>query len=47
VDRMRVGWSAPEQRDNGRGTRIVGGKPWYQAVGIRPAMNGQRKADAA
>ena len=34
-DGPRVGWSAPEQRDNGKGIR--GGKPWYQATGIRPA----------
>jgi hypothetical protein len=44
LDGLRVGWTAPEQRDNGKGIR--GGKPWYQASGIRPA-HGVRKADAA
>lgn len=45
-DGLRVGISAPEQRDNGRGSRIVGGKPWFQASGLRPA-HAARKADAA
>jgi hypothetical protein len=45
-DGLRVGWSAPERRQNDRGDRIVGGKPWYQAGGLRPA-HGARKADAA
>ena len=36
-DRMRVGFSVPEARENGRGIR--GGRPWYQAadVQLRPA----------
>jgi hypothetical protein len=46
-DGLRVGISAPEQRSNDRGSRIVGGKPWYQASGIRPAHAVARKADAA
>jgi hypothetical protein len=47
-DGLRVGISAPEQRSNDRGSRIVGGKPWFQASGLRPA-HGMRtgKADAA
>ena len=32
-DRLRVGWTVPEARDNGR---IRGGKPYYAASGIRP-----------
>ena len=37
LDGFRVGISPPEQRDNGR---IAGGRPWYQASGIRP-VNGR------
>jgi hypothetical protein len=32
-NQLRVGVSAPEKRDNGR---VVGGKPWYSAAGVRP-----------
>ncbi len=32
-DHLRVGFSAPEKRENGR---IAGGRPWYQANGVRP-----------
>jgi hypothetical protein len=49
-DQLRAGVSAPEQRSNERGTRVVGGKLWYQAAGIRASVNGHRqpaKADAA
>jgi len=46
-DRMRVGFSVPEARENGRGVR--GGRPWYQAADVRPAQAHQRpaKTDAA
>jgi hypothetical protein len=45
-DRMRVGFSAPEARENGRG---IGGRPWFQATDVRPAQAHQRpaKTDAA
>jgi hypothetical protein len=47
-DRLRLGVSSPERRDNGR---ISGGKPFYMASGIRAAhgANGGRpaKQDAA
>jgi hypothetical protein len=45
-ERMRVGFMAPEAREDGRGIR--GGRPWYQATDVRPAQQ-QRpaKADAA
>jgi hypothetical protein len=33
-DGFKVGWSAPETNDSGR---IRGGKPWYQATGLRQA----------
>lgn len=46
-DGLRVGWSAPERRQNDRGDRIVGGKPWYQASGLRISHAAARKADAA
>jgi hypothetical protein len=36
-ENFRVGISTPEARANGRG--IMGGKPWYQASGVR-AMHG-------
>ena len=36
-DRLRVGASAPEQRDAGEGrTRVVGGKLYWQADAVRP-----------
>jgi len=44
-DKMRVGFSPPEARENGRGIR--GGRPWYQATDVhqqhtqRPAKNDQ------
>jgi hypothetical protein len=41
-DGFRVGISAPERTERG----VRGGKPWYQASGVR-ALNGSRpKADA-
>jgi hypothetical protein len=33
-NRLRVGVSAPEKRDNGR---VVGGKLYWMATGVRPA----------
>ena len=40
-DALRVGWNAPEKRDNGS---IRGGRPWYSAVGLRSSlMAGARK----
>jgi hypothetical protein len=36
---FRIGFSAPERA----GDRIRGGKPWFQASGVRP-VNGQRPA---
>jgi hypothetical protein len=42
-DGLRVGWTAPEVRDG----RARGGRPWYQAAGIRPALNGHRKTDGS
>ena len=46
-DRMRVGFSVPEARENGRGIR--GGRPWYQATDVHQAHTHQRptKTDAA
>ena len=44
-DKMRVGFSPPEARENGRGIR--GGRPWYQATDVhqshqaRPSKNDQ------
>jgi hypothetical protein len=36
--RLQVGLSAPEQRERKEGgTRIVGGKLWFTAAGVRPA----------
>jgi hypothetical protein len=32
---LRVGVSAPEMRDNGRGPKVTGGRAWYSATGIR------------
>ncbi|HEY2640247.1 MAG TPA: hypothetical protein VGI66_10250 [Streptosporangiaceae bacterium] len=45
-DRMRVGFSVPEARENGRGIR--GGRPWYQATDVHQ-VHAQRpgKADQA
>jgi len=40
-DKMRVGFSPPEARENGRGIR--GGRPWYQAANVRQASS-QRSA---
>ena len=40
-DKMRVGFSVPEARENGRGIR--GGRPWYQAANVRQA-NSPRSA---
>jgi hypothetical protein len=34
-DKMRVGFSPPEARENGRGIR--GGRPWYQATDVHQA----------
>src|SRR5262249_35615386 len=34
-EKMRVGFSPPEARENGRGIR--GGRPWYQATNVRQA----------
>ena len=45
-DKMRVGFSPPEARENGRGIR--GGRPWYQAADVRqdrPSRSG--KSDQA
>jgi hypothetical protein len=40
-DGLRVGWNAPEKRDNGS---IRGGRPWYSATGLRSSlMAGARK----
>jgi hypothetical protein len=45
-DRMRVGFSVPEARENGKGIR--GGRPWYQAANVHQAQHGrQAKADQA
>jgi len=33
-ERMRVGFMAPEAREDGRGIR--GGRPWYQASDVHP-----------
>jgi hypothetical protein len=40
-DKMRVGFSMPEARENGRGIR--GGRPWYQAVNVHQ-VNSPRSA---
>jgi hypothetical protein len=46
LDKMRVGFSPPEARENGRGIR--GGRPWYQAANVRQAQhNRTAKSDAA
>ena len=43
-DGFRVGVSAPETRENGR---VRGGKPWYQASGLRSSLVTGRAKDAA
>jgi hypothetical protein len=42
-DRLRVGFSTPELR----GERVRGGKPWYQADGIRQSHHRAVKAAEA
>lgn len=46
LEGFRVGWSAPETAGNGR---VRGGKPWYQATGLRSSLASGRahKAEAA
>jgi hypothetical protein len=45
-DRLRVGFSVPEARENGRGIR--GGRPWYQAGDVHAAHTGRpAKTEAA
>jgi len=45
-DKMRVGFSVPEARENGRGIR--GGRPWYQATNVIQAHQSRpAKADHA
>jgi hypothetical protein len=45
-DKMRVGFSPPEARENGRGIR--GGRPWYQANNVHQAQHSRpTKTDAA
>lgn len=39
IDGMRVGISTPERTDKGG---IRGGRPWYQASGLRPAVPAAR-----
>ncbi len=47
-NRLRVGVSAPEQRDNGRGgNRVVGGKLYWMAAGVRAASTNGKSAVAA
>lgn len=43
-DRLRVGMTAPEARQDGRGIR--GGKPYYQAAGIRQLRQAQHPQPA-
>jgi hypothetical protein len=43
-DDLRLGISAPEARDNGR---VRGGRPWFQAGGIRPAASANGRPLAA
>jgi hypothetical protein len=38
-ERFRVGISAPER---GQGDRIRGGKPWYQAAGVRAVQTARQ-----
>jgi hypothetical protein len=45
-DKMRVCFSPPEARENGRGIR--GGRPWYQASNVhQQAQQRSAKADHA
>jgi hypothetical protein len=45
-DKMRVGFSVPEARENGRGIR--GGRPWYQAANVLQAQQSRPgKTEAA
>jgi hypothetical protein len=45
-DKMRVGFSPPEARENGRGIR--GGRPWYAAANVRSSGSSRPgKSDAA
>ncbi|MGO9079045.1 MAG: hypothetical protein ACLQDY_08365 [Streptosporangiaceae bacterium] len=44
---LRVGVSPPEQRDNGRGMRVVGGKAWYSATGVKAAGKSYAKSEQA
>ncbi len=46
-DKLRVGFSPPEARENGRGIR--GGRPWYQASDVHQQHPQQRpgKTEAA
>jgi hypothetical protein len=48
-NRLRVGVSAPEQRQarDGNGTRVVGGKLWWTATGVRPAHAAKPTATTA
>jgi hypothetical protein len=48
VEGFRVGISAPEQRP-GRdgGSRVVGGKPFFSCLAVKPAQSWSRKSDAA
>jgi hypothetical protein len=41
-DGLRVGWTSPEVRDG----RARGGRPWYQAAGIRSAHAVRKDAAA-
>lgn len=43
-ERFRVGFSAPER---GQNDRIRGGKPWYQAAGVRSVQHRAAKQDQA
>jgi hypothetical protein len=41
-DGFKVGWSAPETGESGR---IRGGKPWYQATGLRQVHGAAQARD--
>jgi hypothetical protein len=43
LEGFRVGWSAPEAQEGGR---IRGGRPWYQATGLRAAQDRLRPGKA-
>jgi hypothetical protein len=47
LDKLRVGFSVPEARENGRGIR--GGRPWYQAADVhqQPAQGSGKSEHAA